>query len=180
MLELWISGEKRKKAMLEIALCLWQSNFASSVRNDPISLLKTFLFRAVHNFSTPGIPSPILPIIITLCLKIQTSWGPLVAFQWRDPWAKSSSNAYLCDVYKMIFFAVSHLWIANFSSCWVEACYSLSDPSGILCNFFQFPVRKWELFNHNKIILLIWPSFTCLTSLATCCSNSCLLRWNPR
>ena len=84
------------------------------------------------------------------------------------------------NLYIMIFFAVSHLWIANFSSCWVEACYSLSDPSGILCNCFQFPVRKWELFNHNKIILLIWPSFTFLTSLATCCSNSCLLRWYPR
>ena len=51
--------------MLEIALCLWQLNFASSVRNDPIPLLKTSLFRAVHNFSTPGIPSPIL----LMCLR---------------------------------------------------------------------------------------------------------------
>ena len=33
------------------------------------------------------------------------------------------------NLYIMTFFAVSHLWIANFSSCWVEACYRLSDPS---------------------------------------------------
>ena len=37
--------------------------------------------------------------LVTHCLKIQTSWGPLVAAQWRDPWAKKSSWSWLNVIY---------------------------------------------------------------------------------
>ena len=180
MLELWISGDKKESNAwncslpMTVKLCQqcekWPNfiveNFPIPCRAQFFNTRNTFPYFTHHHNSVLEDPNKLRS---TCCRPMTRSLGKKVIMVLIER-----------NLYIMTFFAVSHLWIANFSSCWVEACYSLSDPSGILCNCFQFPVRKWELFNHNKIILLIWPSFTCLTSLATCCSNSCLLRWNPR